>query len=813
MTIAKRPHFLLPSLSVLGLSLPIFLFLWSFQLLRELGYWIEHGKTEIAVDGRRQDRTWRVFSGAPRSQPERTDERGFAPGRDLFAVVDAGFRQSHGQDAYRADIAVAGSRCSVVSRLVGGKRRTTSTGWEAGTRRVTFIFSGRLKDDADWVRAGLLPDFVVIRWADWPGYLRGSLHAELFIESLLLAAFLVFHVLYLRRRWRPALLPGLTRHPSGQLLRWLSGIALTGIVIYQFPAFHNVVFLWFGAWALLAVLAWKTLLPASEAKMPLPGRLEVALLLAILAAGMVPRALHLDWGRPLMLHPDEYAFTAFPPKMAETNTLNPMDFERPNHPSIYTNSMVYGVASHLVFGQPLPQSFSAHEFFYHLLSRWLVALWGGIGILAAWYAGRQFSPAAGLWAAALLAVHPLFIEHAHFATPDVPMTAMQLFSIALVMRFMKSGSWRDLAPSVLWVSLAAGEKYPGVLYLLAPLFALVWQRRHEGKRLLDDLVRLEATFLVGLFAFAPYVFLKAHLVLLNLISESRPTHLGSDGLSWAGNLGYYANRYLQSGSWGLLALFLIGGVLAFRKYGVLAIPAFSGLFYWIIVSRLPLHWGRWSLPMAVTPLLLSALALAWFFAYSGRIRWMVRLSATACAAVIFLGQAFRSELVLVRLGATDTRVAGQAPLARLGIDTANAVVSQYTPLASAWKPGFDFVAAACDSEASRGRRYAVASSSMYDRYLAEPTRYRREASFYRSLFQQPELLHLDPTPIPFDEGRHCDWELARQLVPLHAWQQERHGRIFTGPQIRVFELVKGGVTCLQEETPLFLANGVHRRKA
>jgi len=776
--------------TTLMLAVPIFLFLWTFSLVRELGYWIERGKSELVVDGVREAGKLRVFSGAPRDQDTLLPQ----VGKELFLIWDLGLRRRVGKDDYRAALTVAGARYGLVSHGLGEGRAVEVHGGTPGKRIVTFVFSSRLKDDADWVRAGLVPDLLVIRWADWPGYLRASLRAELFLEALLLAAFLVFHAVYLRRHARSLLMPSICRAPDRKAWLTISVISVVGLVLYCLPLFHNVVFLWFGFWSLCLWLAWRTWMPEAPAGREKPAGRELLVLAAILLAGMVPRVAHLDWGAPLLMHPDEYAFTSFPPKMAETNSLDPLDFERPNHPSIYTNSMAYGVASRLAFGQPLPQAFGAHTFFFHLLSRWIVTIWALVAMVACWLVGRQFQPLAGLWAAMLFAIHPGFLEHSHYATPDVPMTAMQLLSIWLSLRYLRSRSWRDLAPSVLWVSLASGEKYPGILYLAVPVAAVLWIHRRSWGQAVRTLVRLEFLYAAGLFLCAPYVFLKAHMVLLNLISESRPTHLGSDGLSWGGNLAYYLRIHMGQSSW-LLALLVVAGLwVAWRRRGPESLPILSGIFYWIVVSRLPLHWERWSLPMVISPLLLSALALGattqWIVSRRSRLVWMLPFSLGV--GLLLAGQAFRCEMLLLRLGSTDTRVAGLGPVSRLGLNEGNTVVSQYTSLAPAWKPGFDFVAAATDSEVLRGRRFAFCSESMYGRFLAEADRYPRETRFYRSLFRRPLVLELKPDEIPWGSGSAADWELARDWVGWWRWRRSHPGPVITGPVLRVYDLDPGG---------------------
>jgi Dolichyl-phosphate-mannose-protein mannosyltransferase len=785
--------------TAVALAVPIFLFLWTFSLVRELGYWIERGKSELVVDGVREPGKLRVFSGTPREQGTLLPQAG----KEFFLIVDLGLHRRVGKDDYRATLAVAGIRYELTSRGLGKDRAMEVRGGKPGKRIVTFVFSSRLKDDADWVRAGLVPDLLVIQWADWPGYLRASLRAELFLEALLLAAFLVFHAVYLRRNAKSVLMPSIRRAPDRNALLTIAVIAAAGLSLYCFPLFHNVVFLWFGFWSLCLWLAWKTWMPESQVNREKPALRELLILVAILLVGMIPRVAHLDWGAPLLMHPDEYAFTSFPPKMAETNSLDPLDFERPNHPSIYTNSMAYGVASQLVFGQALPQAFATHQFFFHLLSRWIVTIWALVAMVACWLVGRQFHPLAGLWAAVLFAVHPGFLEHSHYATPDVPMTAMQLFSIWLSLRYLKSRSWRDLAPSILWVSLASGEKYPGILYLMVPVAAVLWVHRKSWGEAISTLVRLEFLYVAGLFLCAPYVFLKAHMVLLNLISESRPTHLGSDGLSWGGNLAYYLRIHMGQSSWLLLVLAMAGLWVAWRKRGPEALPVLSGIVYWIVVSRLPLHWERWSLPMAISPLLLSALSLGamthWIVSRRSRLAWL--LPFLAITGTMLIGQAFRCEMVMTRLGSTDTRVAGLAHLSALGLNDRNTIVSQYTSMAPAWKPGFDFVAAATDSEEMRGRRYAFCSESMYGRFLAEAQRYPRETHFYRSLFQRPLLLEIAPSVLPAGSGSAADWELAHNWIGWWRWKQAHVGPILTGPVQKVFDLDPGGVRTSQGLAP------------
>jgi hypothetical protein len=253
---------------------------------------------------------------------------------------------------------------------------------------------------------------------------------------------------------------------------------------------------------------------------------------------------------------------------------------------------------------------------------------------------------------------------------------------------------------------------------------------------------------------------------------------------------FYAHTHLDETSWGLVVLSVLGGWAVVRRLGARSVPWFSGLFFWVVLSRLPLHWERWDLPMIITPMLLSAAGLAWIQLQCAKTRGAGRLAWIPLAvltAVILGGQIYRGQIAMAQLAATDTRVAGLPVFKQWAIDDSNSVVSQYTPLAPAWKPAFDFVAAASDSETMSGKRFVVASSKMYGRFLAEPARYERESKFYNNLFQKTEVVRLEPTPLPLVHTAN-DWTLASQAFFFHSWWNANGHNVLTGPTIRVFAI-------------------------
>ena len=96
--------------AIIALAIPFFLFLWAFQLVRQLGYWIEHGHSALVLDGRAVEGRLRVFSGIPRELPDREEETGFDPSKDCFLILDLGLHKSISRDDYAASFTVESHR-------------------------------------------------------------------------------------------------------------------------------------------------------------------------------------------------------------------------------------------------------------------------------------------------------------------------------------------------------------------------------------------------------------------------------------------------------------------------------------------------------------------------------------------------------------------------------------------------------------------------------------------------------------------------------------------------------------------------------
>ncbi len=803
-----RPYFSWPAiLAFIFLTLVFLPSLWLFQILRSQHYEIVRDPVQVDCVHCVNPTLGKVrtFRGLPEenSGPVAPETAAVvaavaapavaaaASTKNLFRAWchDLPMKAGEGADV-RLNVGSRGFSASCGSAQKAGE---LLEGRDSARAFVYFLFLPKLKSDVAWANSEMRPNLILLNWPDPVGFL---LHAFSIVSSILAlacAGFLVLGFQYARFHWREILDLGSRRQAPSRFWIAVAASALALLVAYVFPIFHNVVLLYFGFVALGVTVFLKLFrLNRDDRNGVVPIHLKQwLLLLPILGVAFALRAYKADWGFPLLLHTDEYAITDFPAEMARHNSLNPIDYERPNHASIYLASMVYGIASQARFHQPLTETFAAHAPFYHWLSRICVAMLGVAVVWLAFLIGAEWNPRAGWIAALVFACFPPFIQHSHFVTPDISLTLAVLGVMLFSMRYIRAPDLGNLFSASACAALATVEKYPGVLSL-ACLAAALWIVHSHSKRTLAlNAARALLAFSIVLFLTSPYLATHPHLVLLNTISESRPTHPGHDGLGFFGNLWFYVRGFGFSASLLISLAGLWGAIALIRNQGKSAGPVFTGWVFWIILSALPLHWERWSLPMTVTPLLLAAFGIArlWdipaHWPRVGRVgaRLAFGLLLTAALGDLLL----KDAVVLADLGARDTRLIGLDRFPELGITAENSLSGHYTPLVPTWSRGFDFISSYRDTAGMRGKPYAVVSSDLYGRYFREPQKYPEECRFYTQLFASPQVLAIRPQPMPWRFARFDDFGNLREGLD---WLRAggRLGGYSVGPDITVYAL-------------------------
>jgi hypothetical protein len=472
----------------------------------------------------------------------------------------------------------------------------------------------------------------------------------------------------------------------------------------------------------------------------------ITLAIAVLV-GSVLRVVGLTWGLPAMLHPDEWVIVDGALDMARRNSFEPMYYMRPDHVEIKLSYLAYAAVARGSFRASIEGAYAADPGLFLYLSRMITAIFGVAQIVLAYFIGRRIAPAVGAVAAVLFALLPALVEHAHFATPDVPLTTMLLAVTLACMHYLARPGLPSLLIASACVAVSIAIKYPGAIAGVIIALVVTWAaiREHRYWRILSHGLLAVATVILSLFLISPSLFTNVSGVVAAFTEEARTTHPGADGLSFFGNLAYYATGFVSTAGIVVTVLAFAGVYFAVRHRLEQTLPMLIGVLFWLTVSALPLHWARWGLPMYISPLLAAAVGAVYAYRLAGGIRgsakWRTPVAAVI-ATVVIVNLGLSATVVSARLVAPDTRLTAARDLAAQGITPQNTAWEGYSP----FQPGsgrnvFD------DFDLSQGQltprnpdtRYLILSSCMNARYLAD-TKYEMEQTFYRTVSDQATLI-------------------------------------------------------------------------
>jgi len=109
--------------------------------------------------------------------------------------------------------------------------------------------------------------------------------------------------------------------------------------------------------------------------------------------------------------------------------------------------------------------------------------------------------------------------------------------------------------------------------------------------------------LISFFVMAPFIIIDFFEAMRCFLVEARSSHIGHDGLGFAGNVLYYIKEPLNKDFGGIgLEIFSAVGILLllkdWKKLDGRHLVFFSfPLVYFFAISRLSLHWSRWMVPL------------------------------------------------------------------------------------------------------------------------------------------------------------------------------------------------------------------------
>ena len=490
------------------------------------------------------------------------------------------------------------------------------------------------------------------------------------------------------------------------------------------------------------------------------------------------RIIGIDWGMPhTNLHPDEVLVFGPAYECELERNFEIYDFYRPNHVSIKLNTLLYIGIQELYFAPQGEMDFALNYSEYYTLfitaSRVLNALFSVGVVIFAYLISVSWSKNKALFVALLFAVFPSFVEHAHYITPDTPLLFFLMGVLWAAFRYMNKPTRSWLFWMAFFTALAFCEKYPGAYGCV--IIATVVCVTHYKKPIfiLRDGAISILFFVLGIMAVSPILLVDLRTVLEVMAGQNKQYHLGADGLNFGETLVFYAKTTAVRMGFVLTCGCLYGIVRSFMKNRKPTIILVSLLMYILPISKLSIHWERYTLPIYAVCLMFGTFGVFYLLDDLSRALKKNRVLAVAVyLLLLFLPVASLASSAMAVAGsflAPDSRIILQENFAAANITKQNSVYDCNTPLdPGGYYGAFGSFEAGDPTKYKYGRcpTFVITSSAQRDLYLeSDPETYGGVANFYRRLDEEYTMVYIHTVELPsyhFFEFQNI-WFAARSV--------------------------------------------------
>ena len=345
-------------------------------------------------------------------------------------------------------------------------------------------------------------------------------------------------------------------------------------------------------------------------------------LLAILLLALALRLHNIGFGLPSLYDPDEPIFMLKALELLANGTLNPKWFGHPGTTTIYLLALidVSVVSSGLATGAwhsvgEFTKAVFADPSLLFIPARVAMAIIGVLSVWLTYLVGRRLhGTAAGLIAAALLAINGVHIAWSQVIRTDIHASVFMLATLLFAIRIVEHGKLRDYIFAGLFAGFAVATKWPSATVFIAVIGAAASRFTNPQEprwKIMRALTMSGVSVIVGLFIASPFIFLDWPTVIANLSNEARPHHLGHTGHGFLANGWWYLwGPVRESVGYLGFALILAGLVISPLRSGPARwtlVPA--ALAFWAMIAAQHLIWSRWVLPLLPMLSILAAAAI------------------------------------------------------------------------------------------------------------------------------------------------------------------------------------------------------------
>lgn len=481
----------------------------------------------------------------------------------------------------------------------------------------------------------------------------------------------------------------------------------------------------------------------------------------IIFIAIVIRIIGINWGMPHNnLHPDEVLVFGPAYECALERNFEIYDYYRPNHVTIKLNTLLYIGIQELYFVPQgelnFVQNYNENFALFTTASRVLNALFSVGVVVFAYLIAVSWGKNKALFVALLFAVFPSFIEHAHYITPDIPLLFFLMGVLWAAFRYIKKPTMAWLFWMSFFTATAFCEKYPGAYGCVIIATAVCVTHYKKPLFILRDGAMAILFFILGIMAVSPILLVDLRTVLEIMAGQNKQYHLGADGLNFGETLVFYATTTAVRMGFVLTIGCLYGIVRSFMKNRKPTILLLSLLMYILPISKLSLHWERYTLPIYAVCLMFGAFGVFYLLDDLSRVLKKKRVLAIAVYLWLLLvpvaSLASSAMAVAGSFLAPDSRILLQENFTAANITKQNSVYDCNTPLdPGGYYGAFGNFVAGDPAQYKYGGcpTFVVTSSSQRDLYLeADPEIYGGVANFYRKLDEDYTMVYMHTVELP-----------------------------------------------------------------
>ena len=543
------------------------------------------------------------------------------------------------------------------------------------------------------------------------------------------------------------------------------------------------------------------------------------ILIFVTVLGGILRCIYCFRGYPYQLHPDEHTIVNNAIDMLSRHSWEAYVYNRPDQFEIKCNAFLFHIFSWLHYHVPAYEGFELNSGIFYVIARLYTTLFGTAMIpLMYLTVGKILKKDSiskqnvQLFAAAMIAFSPLFIEHSAYATPDIVLTFFILLTAYISAEYLETGKRWTIYAIALITGICITIKYPAAIVCSYIAFIVIYKCIKDKKGFKEIFILGMSSILIilaAIFVIAPNLYTDFGNVVSTFITEARPNHIGQDGLGFFGNMRFYFKTILES--MGILSgpLFLAGCGFLIKNRKASHFPLLISGIYWVCLSVLSLFWVRWGVPMFLTYIILVSIGLVWIWDLlqkQDKGRYLVTIPAVLMALLI-TNNLVTGIKITKWSTVKDTRIVAMDYCEENGVTAENSIYEGYTPLAPDAGPGAQFIAFQMEEDGIKpqeqyiAKKYLVISSSFKKRYLNEADHYPEIAAVYQEIDKQYPLIY----SIDSEDYKASPWEIPNILYGFQYIFAENGP---TGLPIYVYDLEPDYYTIKSYEDQKYLsANG------